>query len=456
MKEYFTSWWFLLLWAGQLVSSLGSRLSSFALGLWVLHATGSTTQFAVTFIVTTIPVIVASPFAGALADRWDRRRMMMLCDVVAGVSMIALAGLSAMGRLAVWHIYIAAAATAILDCFRSPAFSASIPLLVKPEQLPRANGMVQTGNAAAAIVGPLLAGALVSSISMHGVLMVDAITFAAGVATLILVRIPRSLPSHSNTTSPGFWQEAATGWLYVRRRAGLLGLLGIYASNHFVFGIASVLIAPLLLSFSSPAMVGTQYAISGCGLLLGGLVMTALGGPERLVNGVLFGSLLSGLCLAAHGMWPSFALVAGAGFALFLVLPVIEASNTSLWQRSVPPDLQGRCFAVQQLFLNLAMGAGYLLSGPLADRVFGPWLNRGGLLSNSVGAIIGVGPGRGIGLMFIVLGTFMTVVAFSAFAVPAIRNIDDFRGATDSPVSIGDSVPTLPLALPEAQSEISV
>src|SRR5581483_21513 len=138
MKEYFTSWWFLLLWAGQLVSSLGSRLSSFALGLWVLHTTGSTTQFALTFIITTLPVIVASPFAGALADRCDRRRMMMFCDLVACVFMLALAGLSAIGRLAVWHIYVAAAATALLDCFRSPAFSAGIPSLVKPDQLPRA------------------------------------------------------------------------------------------------------------------------------------------------------------------------------------------------------------------------------------------------------------------------------------------------------------------------------
>ena len=394
--------------------------------------TGSTTQFALTFLITTVPAILASPLAGALADGWDRRRIMLICDALAAASMMILTALSATGHLAVWHVYLVAASTTLLDSFRSPAFSASVPSIVKLEQLPRANGMVQTGGAAAGIAGPLVAGALVSSISMHGVLMVDALTFIAGVVTLTLVNIPRGSPVHARTDS-SLWQEAASGWHYVRQRAGLRGLLGVYAFNHFVFAVASVLIVPLLLSFSTPAMVGSQYAISGCGLLLGGLALTAFGGPKKQINGVLLFSALSGLCLAAHGLWPSFTLVAIAGFVLFTMLSVIEASNASLWQSKVPRNLQGRCFAVQQLLLNAAMAVGYCLAGPLSDHVFEPMLNQGGFLSGSVGTVIGVGPGRGIGLIFVLLGTLMALVATSAYRVPAIRKIEDPANALSSP-----------------------
>lgn len=428
---------FVLVWAGQLVSNVGSRLSGFALGLWVLRTTGSTTLFAVTFIAAAVPAILVSPFAGALVDRWNRRRIMIICDVLSAASMAILAILLGTGHLAVWHIYIVVGATSLLDSFRSPAFSASVPLIATRDQLPRANALVQTGAAAAAIIGPLLAGALVSLITFYGVLTIDALTFVVGAVTLGLAKIPHISPI-SSEKGVHLLREAATGWRYIQQRHGFLGLLAVFGFNHFVFAMASVLIVPLLLSFSTPALVGLQYAISGCGLLLGGLVMTALGGPAKQINGVLLYTSLGGLCLAAHGLRPSFTLIAVTGFLLFMMLPVIDASNTSLWQSKVPAHLQGRCFAIQQLLLNAAMAVGYCLAGPLSDHVFEPLLSRPGPLSDSVGIIIGVGPGRGIGLMFIILGMSMTSVAIKAYCMPAIRNIHELEEAFS--LSEGDTL----------------
>ncbi len=374
---------FLLIWIGQLISTVGSKISRFALGIWVLRTTGSTTQFALTFIATALPAICVSPFAGALVDRWNRRRTMMFCDGLAAVLMVALAGLLSTGHLAVWHIYLAASCTSLLDTFRSPALSSSIPLVVQPAQLPRANALVQTGEAAAAIGGPLLAGALVTLIRFHGVLIVDAMSFVAGVVTLALVSIPYKPPA--SETRQSLMQDVVTGWEYVRQRPGLFGLLGVYGYIHFVFAMASVLIAPMLLAFSTPAMLGLQYAISGCGLLLGGLVMTATGGPKKQINGVLAYTLLGGLLLAAHGLKPSFTLIVVTGFALFMTLPVVDASNASIWQKKVPSHLQGRCFAIQQFLLNIAMAIGFSLAGPISDHVFEPLLSSGGMLAHSGG-----------------------------------------------------------------------
>jgi hypothetical protein len=193
--------------------------------------------------------------------------------------------------------------------------------------------------------------------------------------------------------------------------------------------MASVLIAPLVLSFSNAGMVGVQYAISSSGLLLGGIAITAFGGPKKRIQGVIFGSLVAGLCMAAHGLRPSFLLVAIAGFIFFMMVPVQSAASTSLWQSKVPANLQGRCFAMKQLLLHLVTGTAYCLAGPLSDYVFGPMLLQNGALASSVGTVIGVGPGRGIGLMFIILGTSMSLVALAAYAIPAIRDIDAMENA---------------------------
>jgi MFS family permease len=428
MKGFDVSPVFLTIWAGRMISGIGSALSGFALSLWVLHTTGSTTPFAMTFVAGAISAIVASPFAGVLVDRWDRRTTMMICDVLSAVLMTALTGLLATGHLALWLIYLVVGLMTVFDSFRSPAFAATVPLIVAREQLPRANAMGQAGGAAAGIIGPLLAGALVNSISFQGVLMIDALTFVVGALTLALVHIPHS-PVAAAEVGANLFRQAATGWRYVQQRSGLVGLMVIFGLNHFIFAIATVLIAPLLLSFSTPAMLGLQYALGACGLLLGGLAIVIFGSPKKRIDGVLLFSCFGGVSLAAHGFRPSFALIAVAGFVLFMMLPIIDSSNMSLWQTKVPTHLQGRCFAMQRLLLSVAMALGFCVAGPLSDYVFVPLLTANGLLSNSIGTVIGVGPGRGIALMFILLGAMMTLGASSAYCVPAIRHIDELEDA---------------------------
>lgn len=414
---------FLLIWVGQLVSGVGSRLTSFALGIWVYQTTGSTTRFALIFVAMAVPALLISPIAGALVDRWDRRRTMIVCDAVSALTMFALALLYATDTLALWHVYAGVGISAMANAFLQPAYAASIPLLASQEQLTRVNGLVQTGFAIAQVGGPLLAGVLVSTISMQGVLIVDALTFVIGVVALLFARVPR--PARSEDAEQSLWQEAATGFRYVRDRGGLLGLLLVFGATNFLFGIASIAITPLVLSFADATLLGVQMAVGGCGLLLGGLAMSTWGGPRRRIHGVLGFSLAAGVLLAVHGLAPSFALVLVAGFGFFLTLPVLNASNAALWQSKVPADLQGRCFAIQRVLSEAAMPLGYCLAGPLAERVFEPLMAPGGALAGSVGAWIGVGPGRGLGLMFIVLGVLMTLVAASAYAVRAIRRIED-------------------------------
>jgi MFS family permease len=240
-------------------------------------------------------------------------------------------------------------------------------------------------------------------------------------------------------------QEAAAGWRYVHRRAGLSGLLLIDVFNSFLLAIANVLITPLLLSFSNPALVGVQFAISSAGMLLGGLAIAAYGRTNKRIEGVLLCTFLAGIGVAVHGLRPSFALVAGAGFFLFVTFPVAAALKNALWQTKVPAHLQGRVFSIQQVATNAATPIGYCLAGPLSEFVFEPLLEKGGWLAGSVGRVIGVGPGRGIGLMFVLLGLLMMVAAMTAYRVPAIRQIDELpdRVGGGEPSSVPGSTGTL-------------
>lgn len=413
---------FLLIWAGQMVSVVGSRLTSFALGIWVLQTTGSTTRFALIFVAMAIPALLVSPIAGALVDRWDRRRTMMACDAVCCIVALAMAVLLASDRLALWHVYVGVGASSLANAFLQPAYAASIPLLTGREHLARVNGLVQTSFAVGQVGGPLLAGVLVGTVSIAGVLALDALSFLVGVCSLAAARVPRP---DRDAQEEGLWREAAIGWRYVSGHAGLLGLLIVYGISNFLFGIASIAITPLVLSFANATELGIQMAIGGSGLLVGGVLMTVWGGPRRRIHGVLGFSLLAGLLLAVHGIAPSFVLVTVAGFVFFLTLPVINASNATLWQSKVPAGLQGRCFAMQRVLSEAAMPIGYCLAGPLIDRVFEPLLARGGALAGNVGALIGVGPGRGIGLLFMVLGLAMALLALVANGFAAIRRIED-------------------------------
>lgn len=425
---------FLLIWFGQLVSGVGSRLTSFALGVWVYQTTGSTTRFALVFVAMAIPALVLSPFAGALVDRWDRRRVMVVCEVASAVVIGALALLAATDRLSMPIIYAGVGLSAVTNTFLQPAYAASVPLLADRDQLVRLNGLIQTGQGVSLVGGPALAGVLMKFTGLVGVLAVDAVSFVAGALCIALARIPR--PRRDAAGEQNLLREAREGWRYIAERKGLLGLLAVGTAGSFLFAIASVAITPLVLAAvnQDEGMLGLQMSLACSGLLVGGVMITVWGGPRRKIDGVLGFSFLGGLALFAHGFAPSFLLYVVAGFVMFLTIPPAQSAVFALWQTKVPSQLLGRCMAIVRMSSEAALPLGYLLAGPLAEFVFEPALRPGGPLADSVGRVIGVGEGRGLGLMFIVLGLAMAAVAAAGYALRPVRRIERDLPDVESPI----------------------
>ncbi|HEX2091247.1 MAG TPA: MFS transporter, partial [Longimicrobiaceae bacterium] len=248
---------FLMIWTGQVVSLVGSGLTSFVLGVWVYQNTGSATLFALIAACAVLPGVVLSPLTGEVADRRDRRWVMILADCGAALSTFVVFALYLGGRLEVWHIYLATTATALCNAFQAPAYAASVAVLVPRRQLGRVNGLVQVERAAA-ILSPAVAAALISAIGISGVILIDFATFLFATGTLLLVRIPRpEATTHGADAVHGsLLQRAGYGWRYLGARPGLLWLVVLMGISNFFIGLCSVLVTPLILSFSSVGTLG--------------------------------------------------------------------------------------------------------------------------------------------------------------------------------------------------------
>jgi len=434
---------FAIILAGQFVSLIGSGMAGFALGVWVFETTRSATQFSLMSFCGAIPAIIVAPVAGVLVDRWDRRWAMILPDFVAGLSTVAILLLVLVDALAVWHLYIVVAINATFSGFQQPAFAASVPLLVPKRHLGRAAGISQATAAGPQIITPFLAGALLAIIALKGILIVDLVTMSFAIATLLVVRIPRPPVTDAGGRGGGaFFKEAIYGWTYLRERAGLMAMLILFAGINFALGMMQVLLTPLVLSISpddpdlARQQLGVVLSVAALGFAVGSIMMGVWGGPRKRVRGILGFLIVQAVLLFLGGVRPSVTLIATAAFIYMFVAPVIMGCSQVIWQTKVAPDVMGRVFAFRRVVALSSLPLAYLIAGPLADYVFEPWLAVDGTLAGTVGAIIGVGPGRGIGLLYIFLGLIMLLAVALGSLSRNLRNVEE-----DLPDAIPDEIP---------------
>lgn len=416
---------FVLVWFGQLISLLGTHLTGFALGVWVFQRTGSVTQFALISVFTTLPGLIVSPLAGALVDRWERRWAMILSDSGAGLSTLAIALLLLSNHLEIWHIYLATGISSIFNAFQWPAYTAAITLLVPKQHLGRASGMTQLGEAVARIASPILGGILLTTVQIWGVILIDFTTFLFALVTLLAVRFPEPKTRLDGKAEKGsLLREIASGWHYLSVRPGLLGLLAFFAGINFTVGIVATLITPLILGFASAVVLGAVLSTGGIGMLLGSIVMSLWGGPKHRIIGILGFVLLQGTVIFVSGLRTNAALIAAAAFVFLFSVPITNGCSQVIWQSKVAPDIQGRVFALRHMIALSSLPLASLVAGPLADYVFEPLLVVGGPLTGSIGDLIGVGPGRGIGLLFIVMGILTMLAAAAGYLYPRLRLVE--------------------------------
>ena len=413
-----------LLWTSQLVSLTGSSMTGFVLGVWVYQTTGSATRLALIFLASVLPAILVAPIAGVLTDRVDRRILMVVGDLGAGATTVAVAGLLWTDRLEVWHLYATTATAAAFTGVHATAFLTLLPRIVRPDRLGRANGMVQMLQAAQ-VTAPLFAGPLLGAIGLGGVVAVDVGTMLVGVALLLGTRLPGAATRpHPTGPPPSLRSDLGHGWRYLRRRPGLLGLALVFGGFNFLFAFAGVLVQPLILSFGSVTTLGVLMFAGGAGMFVGSLVMAVWGGPRRRVAGLVVLLVVGAVALALHAPRPSVWLVAVAAPLFLFTLPLLNGTVLTLVQVKVEPASLGRVIAAVRMLGQAATPLAFVVAGPVADRLAEPSMAPGGVLASSLGRVIGTGEGRGIALVFGCLGVGMLVLAAAAAAMPRLRGLE--------------------------------
>ncbi len=423
MKSYAT---FLRLWLGQSVSGLGSQLTGFGLAVWVFQNTRSVTSMAMIFMASAVPGILLSPFLGALVDRVNRKKMLLFADSFAGVFSLLLVAILATGSLQLWQVYVVAAAGSISNTIMWPTLSATTSLLVPKEQLGRATGLLQFGDAGSMILAPILGGFIYGYLGLKGLVATDVASFVFAIVMTFVSQVPQPAATEEGVKAKqSFWSEASYGFRFVFARQGLMVLLFYFMFINLVLPISNTLAGPIVLSRWDAKTLGFVQSIAGIGMLVGTALMAAWGGPKRKINGILlFGVILFPASLLM--LLPlSVASISSSFFIMMVSAPIVNACSQAIWQRKTPADVQGKVFAVRRMFAWFMTPLAFGLAGPLADRVFEPNHHPAAWLTGASFGLLSSEPGAGLRSMFVASGFLTLIASLAIFALPKFRHLED-------------------------------
>lgn len=414
---------FMLLWSGDLISAIGSGLTSFGLGVYIFQQTGKVSFMALVTLLAFLPSLLLGPIAGVLADRYDRRLLMVLGDSLSAVGLLfILAGLM-QGSARLWQICVGVAISSVFASLLEPAYKATITDLLDPEQYSRASGLVQIAGSAKYLISPVLAGFLLTISDIRLLLLLDICTFFVTVATTLVVK--KGLQSRKVEKGHSLFADLKVGWDALTGKKGILTLVVMGALITFCLGVIQTLASPMVLSFSDSATLGTLMTVMTLGMLLSSIILGGTGikkGYAGLLSLSLFGA---GVFMALFGLREDVVFIGASGFLFFAMLPLANASLDYLLRTNIENRLQGRAWGLIGLISQLGYVAAYAVSGLLADYVFTPLLLEGGALSESAGEILGTGPGRGIGLLVILAGLLLCATSGILLCMKSIRNLEN-------------------------------
>ncbi len=408
----------------QTFSLIGSHMTAFALGIYVFKQTGAVTPLALVALFSFLPQVIVAGVAGVLADRWDRRYVMMLSDAGQAIGTVILLVAFLTGTFQVWMLYVVTFIQAIFGVFQQPAFSASVTMLIPDDQRDRANAIQQLTSPAAGVVAPIFAGVLYAVIGLTGVIAIDLFTFAVAVIVVLMIHIPRPVQTDVGRAMQGsMLKEAFGGLRFLWKWRTLFGLTLQLALVNFLFAGAGILFTPYLLARTgSEATYGTLMGVFSLGAIAGGIVIGIWGGTRPRIHTIMGGIIASAVFLTLVGAAQTPILLGVALFLMYFPIPMVNALAMSLMQAKVAPDIQGRVFAALGQIATLLIPFAYLLVGPLADNVFEPAVGAPGW--ERVAPLVGSVTGSGMGLLILIAGSVLLITTTVAYAIPRVRHME--------------------------------
>lgn len=403
-----------------IIATIGTSLTGFALGIWVFQQTGSISDYATISLYAILPTLLLLPVAGAVVDRYDRRKVMLAGQTLALCSVIFLSTMLYLDALSLWAIYVAAGIGSIAGAFTMPAYQAATAQLVPKRYLGHANGLGQLVMSLNGIMAPALGGALVVLIGLKTIVVIDLVLLSLSIVILSLIRFPNLMFKKREEPMS---REIVGGWKYIIQRKSMVAMVVFFVVVNFFMSLYNVLTTPFLLQFMTADKVGIVIAFEGAGLLIGSILMTIWGGFDRRADGMVGFVMLTGLSIAVVGIYPSLVTAAIGLFGFGLALALINTHWLSLIQTKVGLELQGRVLATNQVMAFSMRPLSFLLAGPLVASVFAPLASALPAGTEEAG-LFGTGGGMGIGLLVTSIGVILFVWGLLGMRYRQLRHME--------------------------------
>jgi diaminobutyrate-2-oxoglutarate transaminase len=426
---------FALLWLSETAFDLGTTLVSFAVGVWIFSRTGSAQDYSFSVLAAALAGMLATPFAGALADRHDRRWVVLSCDVaaIAGTFAIVLALLS--GRLGIGALYAYAAVAAAVGALRRPSIRVAVSRFVPKDRFAQVGGLTGISRALVQVGAPAAAGFLMARMGLQGVMATQLCLLLAG-AALVFAALTRAgadvrggpRAGDPPVRSTSLWRGAGASFsgalAYLREQPLMGALLGYGALVQCLLVLATTLLTPMVLSTHSSDVLGLVMSVGIVGGLLGSVLVATAWIRRGLMQWILACDALQCAAVLFAGCVTTPALWCAAAFVCLFCGSTSVACSHALWMRKAPMGRQGSVFALIAASNMLVMCVVLLAGGWLADAVLEPALRPGGALGATVGVWFGTGPGRGIGFLFFVSGAVGLALTVVALAHRRLRRLE--------------------------------
>lgn len=396
---------FIPLWATQSFSTLGSSMTSYALIIWTYSERGSALTTALLSVSSYAPYVLLSIFAGALSDRWDKKRTLLCCDSLAALSTIIVLILLAGGNLEVWHLYIINAFNGTMNAVQQPASDVAVTLLTPREQYQRACGMRAFSNSLVTVLTPVIAVTVLSFWGLAAVIAFDLITFTVAFITLaFFIHIPDISGRQKKPQS--ILASSREGLAYVKSNRGIFSLIFFLAAINLTASIYEAALPAMLLSRNGggKTALGLVTFCTGLANITGSIIASFKAAPKSRVkticNALLFSMSTENFLLAFGKSTPVWCLGALLGW---LVIPLMNTNLDVLFRSNIPVEMQGRVYAIRNAFQFFTIPLGYLLGGFCIDYVLEPFM-----LTQSENTFLvllfGSEKGSGTALLYFILG----------------------------------------------------
>lgn len=398
---------FLLLWIGELISSIGGGLTSFGLAVYVFNETGSAASMALVSLLAFLPNMVLSVPAGVLADRYDRRLLMMLGDGLSGIGILYILICMLTGQATLLQICIGVSISSIFSALLEPAYRATVTDILTKEEYSKANGMVNIAGSARYLFSPVIAGFLLAVSEIKLLLIIDICTFFVTVIMTGIVK--RGFVNKTEKTEESFMESFQEGWKAITEKRGVFVLIVVSGVMTCFMGTFQILAEPMILNFKSSTFMGIAETISASGMLVSSLLLGIRGIKSGYVKTLSISLALAGAMMALFGVKQNEYLMCSAGFLFFAMLPFANNCLDYLVRTNIPDDKQGRAWGLIGFLSQIGYVVAYALAGILADGIADVWK---------------ISVGRGAAVVVIAAGILLLLAAVFLYTLKSVKVLE--------------------------------